>query len=126
MSWIRWIVPVALASAEGGPRELPDGSGVVLLEVARMEQWRGRRGDGMRREREHLEAGAVESDEILGDDPVAHVDVVVEVELEGGADSVLGVEADAVAVSGEDEEEVERALGVSEGDEEAAVEESVG
>jgi hypothetical protein len=56
------------------------------------------------------EPAAVEGDEVHVDEVVAHDEIVVERELERGADPVVGVEADAVAVGGEDEEEVERAL----------------
>src|ERR1051325_9676143 len=53
-------------------------------------------------------------------------EVFIERELECGADPVVGVVADAVAVAGEDEEEVERALGVAERREEAVVQKLVG
>jgi len=52
--------------------------------------------------------------------------ILVRRQLERGADPVVGVETDAVAITGEDEEEVERALGVAQGGEEALVEEPVG
>jgi hypothetical protein len=72
------------------------------------------------------EPGAVEGDEVLVDEAVANDEVVVQREFERGADPVVGVEADAVAIAGEDEEEVERTLGVAELCEEALVQELVG
>src|SRR5690606_12492029 len=53
-------------------------------------------------------------------------EILVGRELERVADPVVGVEADAVAIAGEDEEEVERALSVGQRREEAFVQEAVG
>jgi hypothetical protein len=72
------------------------------------------------------ESAAVEGDEVHVDKAVADDEIVVERELEGGADPVVGVEADAVAIAGEDEGEVERALAVAQRREEALVQELVG
>ncbi len=68
----------------------------------------------MGRQREDLKAGAVEGEEICVDERVPRRDVVVECDLQRCADAVVGVVADAVAVAGQHEEEVERALGVAE------------
>lgn len=84
------------------------------------------RDDGVRRQGQDLEARAVEGDEVLFDESIAQLEEVVERQLEGGCDAVLAVVADAVAVGGEDDEEVERALRVGERREEAVVEKAVG
>lgn len=83
-------------------------------------------GDGLARQREHLEAGSVECNEVLFDECLASCEVVVECHLERRANAIVRVEADAVAVAGKYEEEVERALRVAERCEEATVQESVG
>ena len=53
-----------------------------------------------------MEARSVESDEIHVDEGVSGDDVVVEGEGECGADGVVAVEADALAIAGQDEEDI--------------------
>jgi hypothetical protein len=70
----------------------------VLVEVVVGDE-RGRgREDGRRREGEDLEARPVEGDEVLSYEAVARRDVVVERDLEGRANAIVPVEADAVAI----------------------------
>jgi len=78
---------------------------VCLEVVARQRRYGVPAGRG--RERQHLEARAVEGDEILREQGIACLEEGVWIELEGGADSIVRVEADAGPVAGEDEEEVE-------------------
>src|SRR5262249_10790918 len=82
--------------------------------------------NGGQREGEDLKAGAVEGDEIFGEQPVARFDVVVEDHLEDGSDAVARIEADAVPVRGEDEEQVQTLLVGGEGGEEAIAEQAMG
>jgi hypothetical protein len=58
--------------------------------------------------RQDLKPAAVEGDEVVVDQAVADEDIVVQGELERVADPVVGVEADAIAVTGQDQEEVAR------------------
>src|ERR1041385_2739413 len=108
--------PRSAASSERRADDVLDGRWVVVLEVLL----------GGRRQRQDLKPAAVEGDEVLVDQTVADQQVLVVGDLERVADPVVGVVADAVAVAGEDEEEVERALGVAERREEALVQEVVG
>ena len=103
-----------------------DGRGIVVVEVVLGDQGAPRRHEGRCRKRQGLKSAAVEGDEVLVDEAVAHEQILVQRELERAADPVVGIEADAVAVAGEDEEEVERALGVAQRREEALVQEVVG
>ena len=68
-----------------------------------------------------MEGGAVKRDEVFVDEAVAYLDVLVGAEPQGGADSVVGIEADAVAIASQHEEEVQRALDVGKRGEEAVV-----
>jgi hypothetical protein len=61
-----------------------------------------------------LEADPVEGDQILDDEVVAESEVLVERQLKQGGDAVLAVVADAIAICGQNEEEVEGALTVVE------------
>ena len=74
---------------------------VVLLEVGGRPQGAARGATRLGRKLEHLEASAVESDEVLVDEAVARVDVLIERHLEDRADAVVAVEAHAAAVAGE-------------------------
>ena len=70
---------------------MPDGRWVVVLEVVLGDQGTRRGRDGRGRQRQDLELGAVERDEVQVDEAIAHDEVVVERELKGGADPVVGV-----------------------------------
>src|SRR5262245_13892358 len=94
------------AAGERRAEEAVDRRGVVGGEVVRGEQGRWRRRAGRRWERQDLKPGVVEGDEVLVDEAIANDEVVVQRQLERGADPVVGVEADAVTIAGEDEEEV--------------------
>ena len=98
----------------------------MLLKVVWCEQGGPAGEDRLGRERQDLEASAVEGDEVFFDEAGAQLQVLVEGDFERGADSVVGVEADAVAVGGKHKEEVERAFLVAEGGEESFVQEAVG
>src|SRR5690606_4572611 len=65
------------APTEGVADEAPDGGRIVALEVVLAAQRRARSLDGASRQREHLEAGAVEGDEVLVDERIARPDVLV-------------------------------------------------
>lgn len=69
---------------------MTDG-GVAVGEVLGRVEWRLRQHDRVRRQREDLEAGAVECDQVPVDEGVAGEQVVVEAELQGGADPIVGV-----------------------------------
>src|SRR5262245_9573552 len=134
-----WMAPTAgtrMRAAKGGDRrsalgqrsthELVNGRRVVALEVV----WAGQRRTSWYErpigQREHLKARAVEGDQVHGDELVAQLEVVLDGQPERRADAIVGVEADAITVAGEDEEEIQRALLMSQRSEEAAVEEPGG
>ena len=94
---------------EGRADELPDGQGVMLLEVFWCGQGRSHPDDRLCGKRQDLEAGTIESDQVLVEQTVADLDELVRGELERGADSIIGIVADPVAVAREHQEQVERA-----------------
>jgi hypothetical protein len=103
-----------------------NGSGVVVLEVLGGVQ--GARELGMGRvlwQREDLEACAVKSNQVLGDERVSGVDVAFEGDAQDGADGIDAIEADPESVAGEQQENVEAQLVTVEGREETIPKEPV-
>jgi hypothetical protein len=74
---------------------------------------------------EDLETRAVEGDEVLVDEASSGADEVIEGQRKYAADGVVAVEADAVAVSSEHEEEIKGELVSGEPFEEAVAQEAV-
>ena len=115
--------------ASSGGRELldvaeegtADGGGIFRFEICRTAERLGSPPYRPRRQREHLEAGAIEGQQVFADEAVARFDIGIERAFECRADGVVAIEADAVAVAGENEKEIERALVVAELGEEAVV-----
>jgi len=83
----RW----SAAPVEGRPEDALDRRGVVVLEVVLGHEGARRRDDGRRWQRQDLKPCAVEGDEVHVDEAVAQDEIVVQRELEGGADPVVGV-----------------------------------
>src|SRR5206468_2662623 len=97
------VVVVAQGSEDAGA----DDGGVVPPGVVR----RGaNEGDGVVWKRKDLEAGPVGGDQVTVDECVADVDENLEWNLEKGAQAIVVIEAEALAVAGEHEQEVEVAF----------------
>jgi hypothetical protein len=76
-------------------------------------------------QREDLEASAVEGDEVLSDEAVSGFEVGLEIDADDGADAIVAVEADSLAIAGEDQKEIEGLLGGLECSEEAVSEKAM-
>ena len=63
---------------------------------------------------EHLEEGPIKSDQIFLDEGISGPDVIVHRKLEQGADGIIGVEGQAMAVRDQDEEKVQQQLFLTE------------
>ena len=98
-----------------------DGGGIVRFEICCAAERLGARPCRPRRQGEHLEARAIEGQQVFVDEAVARFDVGIERAFECRADGVVAIEADAAAVTGENEKEIERALIVAERGKEAVV-----
>ena len=82
-------------------------------------------GCGVDGQREDLEASAVEGDEVLSDEAVSGFEVGLEIDADDGADPIVAVEANPLAIAGEDEKEIEGLLGGFERSEEAVSEKAM-
>ena len=85
-------------------QQAADGSGIALLEILPRYQRAPRGKERGRQEGKDLEAQATCGDEVLGDEAIANCEVLVERHFEERRDAILAVEADAVAIGGQDEE----------------------
>ena len=72
-----------------------------------------------------MKARAVKGHEVLRDEAVADDEVVVEGHLERATDPIVGVVAHAIAISGEEQEEIERAFRVTERRKEAFMQKTI-
>jgi hypothetical protein len=102
------------------------GGGVFVVELLAAEQVAGGLVQGPAGQRKHLEACAIEGDQVFIDESVAGVEEVVEVDFKHAADSVEAVEAQAVAIGGQDEEDVESQLGRGERAQESLAQKAMG
>jgi hypothetical protein len=75
------------AAVERRPDDALEGRGVVVFEVVLGDQRaRRRRREGRWRQRQDLEPSAVEGDEVHVDEAVAHDEILIERQLERGAE----------------------------------------
>jgi hypothetical protein len=75
---------------------------------------------------EHLKEGPIKNDQIFFYEGVSGPDVIVHRKLEQGADGIVGVEGQTLAVRDQDEEKVQQQLFLIEGRKKALREKAVG
>jgi hypothetical protein len=75
---------------------------------------------------EHLKESPIKSDQILLDEAISSQEVIVHRKLKQGADGIIGVERQTMAVRDQDEEKVQQQLFLIEGRKKAIREKAVG
>ena len=101
------------------------GSWVTIVHVGRSSQRCRGFEAGPFGQGEDLKARAIKSDEVLIDQGVAICEIIFERALQDGADRVVVVEAQAVTISNEKQEEIELKLTGAQGSQEAVTKETV-
>jgi hypothetical protein len=105
---------------------MPDGGWVLLLEVLECGQGRSRSQQRFGRKGQDLEAGTIEGDKVLLNETSASLQALLVGNLERGTDAMVCIIADAISVSCQHQEKVQRAFGRVERSEETLVQKAVG